>query len=222
MSRACLNFHGIGTPGRDLEPGEAPYWITEAAYGDILKAAEAARGAVEITYTFDDGNASDLLIGAEGLARHGAKATFFVLSDRLDQPGSLSGADLRALVAAGHRIGLHGAAHVDWRSLDAAGEAREYDTARARLQEAAGAPVTEAAIPFGAYNARVLAALKQRGFTAVWSSDQGRYRNGDWPRPRTSVTETTTGADVTRWLTETPPLLRRLRRRLGRLKKRLV
>lgn len=222
MRQFCLNFHGIGLPARDLDPGEARYWITEAAFKDILNAAEAMRGKVEPSYTFDDGNASDILIGAEELARLGRTATFFVLADRLDQPGSLSSADLRKLIAAGHRIGLHGGAHVDWRNLDAAEEIREYDNARSRISEAVEMEITEAAIPFGAYNAHVLKVLKNRGFQAVWSSDQGPFRTGDWPRARTSVTEATTGADVVRWFTTTPSLPARLRRVLGRLKRRLI
>ena len=84
-----LNFHGIGVPSRALEPGEDRFWISRDAYRAILDAVVAANGVPSVSITFDDGNLSDIAIGAPELAARGLTATFFVLAGRLGTPGSL-------------------------------------------------------------------------------------------------------------------------------------
>src|SRR5687767_10674733 len=79
-------FHGIGTPGRDLEPGESRYWIGVDTFHRVLDDL-VTWPAVRIS--FDDGNASDVEIGLPGLLSRGLTADFFVLAGRLGAPGSL-------------------------------------------------------------------------------------------------------------------------------------
>lgn len=218
--RVILNFHGIGAPRRELEPGEDRYWISQAFYAEVLDLCHRLRDQVSVSFTFDDGNLSDLTIGAEEMRPYGVTAQIFVLAGRLDAPGALSRADIETLVGMGHQIGLHGADHVDWRRLDAAGQTREYDTARAEIAAAAGQPVTAAAIPFGAYDRSVLTALRQRGFERVYSSDGGAWRDGQFPLPRTSLRNDMTLSDVEDALLGREPSSRRIRRRLAMTKKR--
>ncbi|GGE25998.1 Polysaccharide deacetylase [Gemmobacter megaterium] len=220
MRLIILNFHGIGDQPLTREPGEADYWISPAMFDEVLALVRHHQQHRPIGITFDDGNLSDLAIGAEGLARHGLSATFFALSDRLEDSASLSAADLRRLLGMGHRIGTHGAAHLDWTGLDAAGFRRELDQSTAVLTQAIGRPVTEAAIPFGRYNRRVLAELARRPFGAVYSSDGGPVHSGRLPLPRTSVRADMTPARIDRLLAQPEPLARRLRRAAARLKKR--
>ena len=215
-----LNFHGVGTPGRDLEPGEAPYWIAADVFAEI--AARVAARAEPIGITFDDGNASDLEICAPILARHGLTAEIFVLSDRTGQPGSLSAADLVALREMGMTIGTHGAAHIDWRKTDDAALNRELTEARALIAEAAGAPVEAAAIPFNAYDARVLKALKAAGYARVYASDGVPARAGVWPIPRTSIRADMDMDAVDAILAGKLPPLLRARRALGMMKRRML
>jgi peptidoglycan/xylan/chitin deacetylase (PgdA/CDA1 family) len=221
MRHIILNVHGIGEP-REREPGESRYWISPDFYAGVLDLLAAAGRTMKVGVTFDDGNASDLLIGAEGLARHGMTACFFPLSDRLDTPGNLSRRDLAALAAMGHAIGSHGAAHLDWRRLDAAGLDREFDHARRIIAEAAGRPVTAAAIPFGSYDRHVLGALARRGYGTVYSSDGGPVLSRQQPLPRTSLHAGMTLADVEALLAGPEPVRRRLRRGLARLRKRWI
>jgi peptidoglycan/xylan/chitin deacetylase (PgdA/CDA1 family) len=222
MRHVILNFHGIGTDPREREPGEARYWLSPDEFGLCLERVIAHAGEVRCTLTFDDGNASDLTIGAEMLARHGLTARVFPLTDRIGTPGNLSADDIRALQAMGHHIGSHGAAHVDWTGLDDAGQIREFDEARAILAEILGAPVTEAAIPFGRYDRRSLSALRRRGYARIYSSDGGPVRSGRLPLPRTSLRAGVTAEEIDALLTGREPAGRRLRRGLGRLRKRLV
>lgn len=220
MRRVILNFHGIGTPARTLEPGEAAYWVTAEFFARTLDLAQRLKPDVETHITFDDGNLSDLEFAAPLLAEHGLSAQFFVLSARIGAPGSLGAGDIRALRDAGHRIGSHGADHVDWKALDAAGEIREYDTARAAISDVTGTDVTAAAIPFGRYNKAVLQALKARGYTRVYSSDGGAWVNDTAPIPRTSPQADMTLADIETVLLGREGLKRRLRRSLARAVKR--
>ncbi len=196
MRRAIINFHGLGTPQRALERDEDRYWVAPEILDQTLELAQKHADRVRVEITFDDGNASDFELGLPILIAHGAKAAFFVLSDRMDQPGSLSTAQVQAMAAQGHEVGSHGAAHVDWRSLDLAGQAREWDTARARISTIIGQPIRSAAIPFGSYNGTVVRELKARGYTAIYSSDGGAARAHHYPIPRTSVRADMTVADV--------------------------
>lgn len=223
MTTRIINFHGVGAPKRPLEDGEAPYWISVDQYRLILDitASETLRGKAAFVFTFDDGNLSDLEIGAAELDARGLVAAFFPLAGRLDTPGSLSGADLRALLRAGHAVGSHGRDHVDWRRLDDAGARRELDEARATLAEAAGAEITTAAIPFGGYDRRTLDRLKTRGYARIYTSDGGDAEPSAWLQPRTSVRGDMTESDFRSILGGADGVARRLRRTAAMAKKRL-
>lgn len=220
--RIVLNLHGIGTPARPLETGEAAYWITEDMLRETIERVARARDRVDVHFTFDDGNASDLEIGAPALAEAGHAADVFVLTDRLDQPGSLGTDDLRRLQAMGHRIGSHGAAHCDWTAVPEQGGEVEFEAPRRILTRITGTEITAAAIPFGRYNRRVLTRLRRAGFRTAWSSDGGAWRNDRWPVPRTSLTAAMTGADIARLLEGTEPPLRHIRRSAARAWKRWI
>ena len=134
-TRVNLCFHGIGTPARELEPGEDAYWIGDRAFHEIL---DTVVGDPRVQLSFDDGNASDVLVALPALVERGLHATFFVLAGRLDQPGSLGRDDVRALAEAGMGIGSHGMDHVPWRHQDDATMHRELVEARERLAEVVG------------------------------------------------------------------------------------
>ena len=219
MRHIVLNFHGIGEHPKEREPSESAYWIGSNFFSEILDLLLQTRDRPRTEVTFDDGNASDILIGAEGLARHRIVATFFVLSDRIGMPECLSEKDLTTLVQMGHRIGTHGAAHLDWTTLDAAGFERELDGARKVISAATGRPVSAAAIPFGRYNRRVLSELRNRNYDLVYSSDGGPVLSPRLPLPRTSVRSDMTIGALEVLLTETDSVHRQVRRRVARMKK---
>jgi len=184
MSTVNLCFHGVGTPQRELEPGESVYWISEQTFHDVLDLV-AERPHVQIS--FDDGNASDYRIGLPGLLARGLRATFFPLAQRVDQAGSTSAAELRELVAAGMAIGSHGMRHLPWRGMTDTDLDAELVTAREQLAEASGVGITEAACPLGRYDRRVLARLRGLGYQRVYTSDRAWARPGSWLQPRYSI-----------------------------------
>jgi peptidoglycan/xylan/chitin deacetylase (PgdA/CDA1 family) len=186
-----LTFHGIGDPIVPLAPGEGRYFITAETWRRTIRALAGLEAAhnVRIRVTFDDGNLSDYATGLPALAEAGRDASFFVLAGRIGKKGYLSGEQIRAMIAAGMRIGSHGWDHVDWRNLDEAGRRREIHDARRRIEDEAGVPVTEAAIPFGAFDKDVLRHLKEAGYSRVYTSTMGMSYDSAWFCPRWSVTE---------------------------------
>lgn len=207
--RINVCFHGIGIPARELEPGEAAYWIEEDTFRGVLDLVAEDR---RVQLSFDDGNASDIEVGLPALLERGLVATFFVLAGRLDQPGSLSREDVRALAAAGMRIGTHGMAHVPWRGVDARQWRIELEDARTELTTTLGRPVDEAALPLGRYDRALLAELRRLGYTAVHTSDRTWARADAWLQPRFSVTSDDTVSSVRAQVLTPQPLLRRVER----------
>ena len=183
-----LTFHGIGTAPADVPADERPYWIAEDLFRDTIAGlpALARDTGLSVLVTFDDGNTSDLEIGAEVLREHGLQGMFFPCSGRIGQPGYLSADDIRTLHGAGFGIGSHGVDHIPWRGLPAADLERELGQSKEVLSEVLGVPVTAAALPFGAYDRAALGALARHGYTTVFSSDPGVSRPGPGFRYRWS------------------------------------
>lgn len=182
--RINVCFHGVGTPARELEPGEASYWIGHDTFIAVL---DVLATDPRVRISFDDGNASDIEAGLPALRERGLTATVFPLAGRLDQPGSLCADDVRALAAAGMKIGTHGMDHRPWRGLAGADLRRELEEARTELAAVIGTPVTEAALPLGRYDRRLLTQLRGLGYTAVHTSDRRWARESAWMQPRFSV-----------------------------------
>jgi peptidoglycan/xylan/chitin deacetylase (PgdA/CDA1 family) len=190
-----LCLHGIGTPGRPLEPDEENFWITEAQFADLL---DVIVRYPSVRMTFDDGNASDAAIALYRLREHNLTAKFFVIAGRLDQPGSLSSGDVRRLVDAGMRVGSHGMAHRPWRSVDDSELRRELTEAAEAIAAAAGQPVKEVACPFGDYDRRVLRAIRDCGFDRVYTVDGGPTHSSAWLQSRYTVRADDTPDDIER------------------------
>lgn len=208
-------IHGIGTPGRDLEPGEAAYWISESQFGMLLDMITALPDPGHIRITFDDGNLSDHDIALPALIARGLEAEFFVLSGRVDQAGSLGRSQIRALQTAGMQIGSHGVDHVDWRTAKHPTLETEVRESRAKLEEICERKVTTAAIPFGRYDGRVLTALRQAGYTRVYSSDMGKMNPDHFLCPRKSVQTTMDQGDFSHLLSARMSPSARLRRAIS-------
>lgn len=217
-----LIFHGIGTPGRSLETGEAPYWISPDLFAGVLDKVSALPDPKVVRISFDDGNISDLEIGLPMLIERGLKADFFVLTGRIGQGGSLDAAGIRALQNAGMGIGSHGIAHTDWSRLDDAALMDELVTSRKRLEDICGTSVQKAGIPFGAYNSRVLRALKRAGYIAAFSSDGGRMCAKAFLRPRTSIRAGMGANEIDAIIAGEMGWSRRLRRMAGMARRRFL
>ncbi|WP_433306515.1 polysaccharide deacetylase family protein [Actinoplanes sp. CA-030573] len=201
-------FHGIGTPRREMEPGEDRYWISEELFHAVL---DEIRTWPEVRISFDDGNTSDVEIGLPALLERGLTADFFVLASRLESAGSLDEKAVRQLHEAGMTIGTHGMWHRPWRGMDADTREAELVTARERLAEVAGVPVDTAACPLGRYDRELVGHMKRLGYTRVYTSDRRPARAGSWLQPRYSLRRDDTVHGLRAEALHGPGALRRLK-----------
>lgn len=206
--RAHVCFHGVGLPQRELELGEADYWIEQAQFLDLLDELVTWE---HTSISFDDGNASDLDFCMPALQARGLTATFFVLAGRIDSPGSLGRRDLATLVRHGMSVGSHGMHHRSWRGMDAESTEAELVVARSEIESAIGQPVTQAACPFGLYDRASLRSLREAGYTRVHTSDRAWAREDAWLRPRFSVTRADSPETVRTSVWTPPNIARRAR-----------
>lgn len=177
--RIVLTAHGLGEPPDGIDSVDPEMWIDTARFEALL---EMLPRWAEIT--FDDGFHTCFDLALPALQRRGLLARFFVTTEHLGEPGYLSVDELLAMQEEGMGIGLHGKGHRPWRRLEPDAMREEIFQARDELQQILGAPVTEAACPFGAYDRRSLAALRQAGMTRVYTSDRLPARRGSWLVPR--------------------------------------
>ena len=180
-----VTFHGIGDPGRRLEPGEAAVWIDT---DELLASLDAIGDRQDVRITFDDGNRSDVDLALPALLERGLTATFFVLAGRLGEPEYLAEDDISRLQQSGMSIGSHGMDHLDWRSLDSAALRRELADSRLILERITGRAITEASVPFGSYDRRVLSAARSiGGYRHIYTSDGGAAPRDSWLQARNTV-----------------------------------
>ncbi|WP_328414034.1 polysaccharide deacetylase family protein [Micromonospora sp. NBC_00389] len=201
-------FHGIGKPQRELDPGEARYWISTDDFHRILDEVMSWPSA---RISFDDGNASDVEIGLPALVERGLHADFFVLAGRLNAQGSLDEGAVRELKGHGMGIGTHGMHHRSWRGMDAGTRQEELVTARHRLAAVSGGGVVAAACPLGRYDRSLLSQLRRLGYQRVFTSDRRPARRDAWLQPRFSVRCGDNAATVRTAAVVVPPVTRRIR-----------
>jgi peptidoglycan/xylan/chitin deacetylase (PgdA/CDA1 family) len=188
VTELFVTFHGIGTIPDHAPAEERPYWMPEAHFRKFIAGAQEAATSVgiRIVATFDDGNRSDIDIAAPFLAYHGLPGIFFPCSGRIGRQGYLTADDIRALDAEGFEIGSHGVDHMPWKGLGADALLREVAHSKAAVEEVLGRKIVSAALPFGAYDAATLRALRKSGYRTVYSSDPGISPATAWLRRRWS------------------------------------
>lgn len=218
--RSVLMFHGVGDPVHPYEPGEGDYWISENSFDEILGCC-GSLPKESYYFTFDDGNASDI-VAARQMRDRGIDGSFFVLVGRVDKPGYLSKEDLLELVDLDMEVGLHGRDHIDWRDADHETLRSEVESAAGELEQLCRKPITSVAIPYGAYNRRVWNHLQRSPFSKIYTSDRGPSRRSDRFVRREPVMAWHSGADVTNLVTGKVPAATRLRRAVMPLLKRLA
>ena len=217
--QAILMFHGIGEPPTNIPPAEVPYWITDSFFDEIVGYARSRHSGPEIVFTFDDGNESDVA-AARKLSEVGLKGQFFVLAGRLESPGYLDRSGLLILDDLGMEIGLHGTHHVDWRRASQAELIDETVTSRKTLADVVGKPITSLAIPFGAYNKRVLRYLESQNFDRIYLADNGLATAGSKYLRRNPVMGWQTISHIDDYVEDRASLLTKVRRKLMPLLKR--
>ena len=152
---------------------------------DELRNSTVARKQVGLT--FDDGNSSDFHLVFPVLREHFARATFFVVTRWLDQPGFLTTKQVRELHRAGMQIGSHSSSHPDFRKLSTAERSRELEESRKTLEDITGAVISTFAFPYGFEPEDAIDAVMAAGYSHCCTSRHGVMRGMTSVMPRNSI-----------------------------------
>jgi hypothetical protein len=174
--RAEATTHQLHLLYHELRPDAAAYsYVTDTdlfreqmhVCGDLLK----SKANVIPVITFDDGHTSNYTLAAPILEDFGIKAHFFITAGwTATRTGFMDWAQLRALVAAGHRIGAHGWSHRLLPHCNHAELQDELVRPLKMLEDALGILIDTISLPGGRANRRVFAACEEAGYACVYTS----------------------------------------------------
>ncbi len=114
-----------------------------------------------LTMSYDDGQVFDLRL-AEIFDRYGIRGTFHLNSGRLNTPGHLTDADVRAL-SGRHEISCHSFNHPYMDKLAPEVALREIIDDRAALEELTGGIIRGMSYPYGAYSPELIPLMRGAG-----------------------------------------------------------
>jgi peptidoglycan/xylan/chitin deacetylase (PgdA/CDA1 family) len=138
---------------------------------NIARRLDLGPGAVGLT--FDDGpHPQGTPAILEALAAARARATFFVVGEQLRAYPSVA----REIVAAGHRLAVHGDEHRCTSARSPRALRGDLDRCSALVEELTGTSTTCYRPPFGVFSPVALAEARRRGWTPLLWSSWGR----DW------------------------------------------
>jgi peptidoglycan-N-acetylglucosamine deacetylase len=161
-------------------------WHAGPALAPVVPRLGRALGVVRrqedldgVALTFDDGPHPHGTVSVlETLSEHGAKATFFLAGEQVEQRPALAA----EIVAAGHRVELHCHRHRNQLRLTPRMLLDDAERGRAAIEEATGQAIADYRPPFGIFSASGLRAIRSRGWRPVLWSKWGR----DWDRGATA------------------------------------
>lgn len=208
----ALNYHGIepegGSPSADYDPVfsvKATEFDRQMAclqkkaipvirLTDWLGGTAGREGGIVLT--FDDGCASDYAIARPILAKYGYPATFFVITDRL-QNQQEKWRQLQEMTSEGHTVGSHSATHRYFTDLDWQMQKEELCRSRQILEEQMRQPIVHFALPGGKYHPSTIELAREAGYQSVSTTNFGTHSGTEQPflinrwtiKMRTGLTE---------------------------------
>lgn len=186
-----LMYHALYANERELQditPEDRPYAVSTQRFAEQLQAMRdaglpfvdpARLGEPQVRdggvlLSFDDGHASNCTHALPALARHDARAVFFITSDFVERrPGFCSWTQLREMAEAGMTLGSHGRSHRFLNDLGDTEAVAELRDSRDALQDRLGQAVDQVSFPGGRYRAELLPAWRQLGYRWFHSSEIG-------------------------------------------------
>ena len=130
--------------------------------------------AKSIILSFDDDWESQYTYALPLLKKYGFTATFYIWVGVVGKKHHMTWDEIRDLKAAGMQIGCHSMTHPYLtRVLNEETLKKEIFGAKQSIESHVGVSVTTFAYPFGQYNERVVAAVKEAGFTSARSTWPG-------------------------------------------------
>ena len=129
-----------------------------------------------LALTFDDGPDGNTHALLDALDKYEAKATFFVLGQKVAGGTGV----LQRMVREGHEIGNHSWNHPDLRKLSPGQAYSQIADTQSAITQAVGIAPTQMRPPYGAVNPVVQQAIEGQGLhMAMWSVDTNDWRDRD-------------------------------------------
>jgi peptidoglycan/xylan/chitin deacetylase (PgdA/CDA1 family) len=120
-----------------------------------------------VIISFDDGWETQFEYALPSLEKYHYPATFFVVTNYIGRPGFISWPQLQTLQTDGMIIGSHSRSHPRLNKIkDPAELWDQIYNSKTILETQLEAPVEEFAYPYGSYNAKAAAVVKQAGYRA--------------------------------------------------------
>jgi peptidoglycan/xylan/chitin deacetylase (PgdA/CDA1 family) len=182
-------YHVIGT-----RPPAAPYpdlWVTPASFrAQMLALRHAGYRAVTlhdafdglqhggplprrpVVVSFDDGYRGDYVSARPVLRRLGWPGVLNLELNNI-QPGDLTAAEVRGLIAAGWEVDSHTITHPDLTTVDGTRLRRELVDSRRALRRRFRVAADFFCYPSGRYDARVVAAVRSAGYLGATTTVEG-------------------------------------------------
>ncbi len=191
MKQICLLYHDVvgedasasGFPGASADiykldvKNFSAHLARIAELGDgvvqvLNRPGHAGTRNVPVLFTFDDGGASAHEPTARLLEARGWRGHFFIVTDRVGQPGFLTREQIRDLHRRGHHIGSHSHSHpASFSQLARDRMLHEWKESRRILGEILGEPVWSASVPGGFYSRRVANSAREAGYAVMFNSE---------------------------------------------------
>jgi peptidoglycan/xylan/chitin deacetylase (PgdA/CDA1 family) len=156
-------------------PLPAPDPVLRYGRPGLLPLSSVMRAATAdpvVSLTYDDGpNPEETLGVLDELAEQGARATFFVLTDRAQEYPEI----IHRMLAEGHEVGLHGLDHTLLTELSGREALRRIRLGKTRLEAITGRPVTLFRPTYGAIGMTAFIGARLCGLQVViwtaWARD---------------------------------------------------
>jgi len=132
-----------------------------------------------VLITFDDGHESNLTVAVPILKRFNFKASFFITTDRIKDPGYMDHIQLRELKKSGMSVQSHAKTHKYLSEMNAHELSNELVESKKILTDTLGVDVPFLSFPGGRYNDAVLEFAKKSNYLACFSSKPFYYKELD-------------------------------------------
>lgn len=126
-----------------------------------------------VIITFDDGWYDQYVNAFPALKASQLTATFYIYTNGINAGGYISEAQFREMQAAGMRIESHTIGHPSLVKLKPEDAKREIEFPKAEITRRLGTPVTSFAYPFGDFDEKVVAMVREAGYRTAVTTEVG-------------------------------------------------
>ncbi len=180
-------------------------WLVDHGYTTVslttlaeMRAGTRLGPTKPIVVTFDDNQMSSYELGVPVLVKNNQTATFYLITNRLENKDSIGSAQIPDLLAKGMEIGSHTVTHAILTDLSDSALAAELRDSRTALEAVTGTPVVHLAYPLTAQNQRVRDATAAAGYVTATVMDprNSTMQDSNFKLPRIMMTDDTDLARV--------------------------